>query len=75
MIIAFISREERTPEDARKIIKTAKLHESELTDITQVLRFPDPRLHNDNLKLMLLDDNLLKEIEAGNELLFKGKLK
>lgn len=62
----------RTPEEARKIIKTAKLHESELTEITQVLRFPNPSEHNDRLKLMLLDDNLLKEIEAGNDLVFKG---
>ncbi|XP_022818286.1 sister chromatid cohesion protein DCC1 [Spodoptera litura] len=62
----------RTPEEARKIIKTAKLHESELTEITQVLRFPNPSEQNDRLKLMLLDDNLLKEIEAGNDLLFKG---
>ncbi|XP_035452255.2 sister chromatid cohesion protein DCC1 [Spodoptera frugiperda] len=62
----------RTPEEARKIIKTAKLHESELTEITQVLRFPNPSEHNDRLKLMLLDDNLLKEIEAGNDLMFKG---
>ncbi|KAF9794790.1 hypothetical protein SFRURICE_017480 [Spodoptera frugiperda] len=62
----------RTPEEARKIIKTAKLHESELTEITQVLRFPNPSAHNDRLKLMLLDDNLLKEIEAGNDLMFKG---
>ncbi|CAH0696335.1 unnamed protein product [Spodoptera exigua] len=62
----------RTPEEARKIIKTAKLHESELTEITQVLRFPNPSEQNDRLKLMLLDDNLLKEIEAGNDLMFKG---
>lgn len=68
------SRELRTPEEARKIIKTAKLHESELTEITQVLRFPNPSEHNDRLKLMLLDDNLLKEIEAGNDLMFKGKM-
>ncbi|XP_049880048.1 sister chromatid cohesion protein DCC1 [Pectinophora gossypiella] len=64
--------EVRTSEDVRKIIKTAKLHESELTEITQILRFPDPNQHNDNLKLMLLDDNLLKHIEAGNKLHFKG---
>ena len=63
---------ERTPEDVRKIIKTAKLHESELTKITQVLRFPAAHARNENLRLMLLDDNLLKQIEAGNELLFKG---
>ncbi|XP_063833499.1 sister chromatid cohesion protein DCC1 [Ostrinia nubilalis] len=64
--------EERTPEDARKIIKIAKLHEPELTEITQVLRFPDVNHQNDNLKLMLLDDVLLKEIEKGNDLIFKG---
>ncbi|XP_011566131.3 sister chromatid cohesion protein DCC1 [Plutella xylostella] len=63
----------RTSEEVRKIIKTAKLHESELTDITQVLRFPDASLHNDNLRLMQLDDYLLKEIEAGKELVFKGE--
>ncbi|XP_026728333.1 sister chromatid cohesion protein DCC1 [Trichoplusia ni] len=62
----------RTPEEVRKIIKTAKLQESELTEITQVLRFPEPAKQNNNLRLMLLDDVLLKEIEAGNELLFKG---
>lgn len=70
IIICF--SEERTPEDVRKIIKTAKLHESELTEITQILRFPDPSEQNDNLRLLLLDDNLLKEIEAGNQLIFKG---
>ncbi|RVE51795.1 hypothetical protein evm_003598 [Chilo suppressalis] len=70
---AFFSTEEkRTPEDARKIIKTAKLHESELTEITQVLRFVDVSNRNDNLRLMQLDDYLLKEIEEGNELIFKG---
>ncbi|PZC72165.1 hypothetical protein B5X24_HaOG211790 [Helicoverpa armigera] len=62
----------RTPEEVRKIIKTAKLHESELTEVTQVLRFPEPTQQNHNLKLMLLDDTLLKEIEAGKELVFKG---
>ncbi|KAM3961440.1 sister chromatid cohesion protein DCC1 [Aphomia sociella] len=65
-------KEHRTPEDVRKIIKTAKLHESELTEITQILRIPSSGQENDNLKLMLLDANLLKEIESGNELLFKG---
>lgn len=64
--------EMRTPEEVRKIIKTAKLHESELTEVTQVLRFPEPTQQNHNLKLMLLDDTLLKEIEAGKELVFKG---
>ncbi|XP_063542174.1 sister chromatid cohesion protein DCC1 [Cydia strobilella] len=64
--------EERTSEDVRKIIKTAKLHESELTEVTQVLRFPDAASQKQNLSLMLLDANLLKEIEEGNELLFKG---
>ncbi|OWR44518.1 hypothetical protein KGM_202562 [Danaus plexippus plexippus] len=63
---------ERTPDEVRKVIKTAKLHESELTDITQVLRFAEQNVHNLNLKLMLLDDNLLQEIEAGNQLIFKG---
>nr|XP_021197886.2 sister chromatid cohesion protein DCC1 [Helicoverpa armigera] len=64
--------EMRTPEEVRKIIKTAKLHESELTEVTQVLRFPEPTQQNHNLKLMLLDDTLLKEIEAGKDLVFKG---
>ncbi|CAG9570791.1 unnamed protein product [Danaus chrysippus] len=63
---------ERTPDEVRKVIKTAKLHESELTEITQVLRLAEQNVHNLNLKLMLLDDNLLKEIEAGNQLIFKG---
>lgn len=62
----------RTPDEVRKIIKIAKLHESELTEITQVLRFPEPEKRNDNLKLLLLDDNLLKEIESGKEIIFKG---
>lgn len=64
--------EERTSEDVRKIIKTAKLQESELTEVTQVLRFPDAASQKQNLSLMLLDANLLKEIEEGNELIFKG---
>ncbi|XP_073962546.1 sister chromatid cohesion protein DCC1 isoform X2 [Choristoneura fumiferana] len=67
-------REERTSEEIRKIIKTAKLHESELTEVTQVLMFPDATNKNENLRLMLLDATLLNEIEAGNELLFKDLL-
>lgn len=70
----IVLSEERTPEDVRKIIKTAKLHESELTEITQILRFPASSEQNNNFKLMLLDDNLLKEIESGHQLIFKGKL-
>ncbi|CAB3249644.1 unnamed protein product [Arctia plantaginis] len=62
----------KTPDEVRKIIKIAKLHEPELTEITQVLRFSEPEKRNDNLKLLLLDDNLLKEIESGKELIFKG---
>ncbi|XP_013149485.1 PREDICTED: sister chromatid cohesion protein DCC1 [Papilio polytes] len=65
---------QRTPDDVRKVIKIAKLHESELTDITQVLMFPDASDRNDNLRLMQLDDKLLKEIESGNNLVFKGDL-
>ncbi|CAG5055274.1 unnamed protein product [Parnassius apollo] len=34
--------------------------------------FPDASGRNDNLRLMQLDENLLKEIEAGNGLVFKG---
>ncbi|XP_047506444.1 sister chromatid cohesion protein DCC1 isoform X1 [Pieris napi] len=64
--------EERTPEDVRKVIKTAKLHESELTEITQILRFPDTSQCNNNLRLMLLDNNILKNIEEGNPIVFKG---
>ncbi|CAK1543583.1 unnamed protein product [Leptosia nina] len=63
---------ERTPEDVRKVIKTAKLHESELTEITQVLRFPEASKRNDNLRLMKLDSYLLKYIEDGKQLVFKG---
>lgn len=74
LTIVFCFSQERTPEDVRKIIKTAKLHESELTEVTQILRFPDPSQQNDNLRLMLLDDNLLKEIEAGNQFVFKGHI-
>lgn len=66
-------RETRTPEEVRTVIKTAKLRESELTETTQILRFPESTKQNDNLRLMLLDDNLLKQIEAGNELIFKGR--
>ncbi|XP_041975696.1 sister chromatid cohesion protein DCC1 [Aricia agestis] len=63
---------QRAPEDVRKIIKAAKLHESELTEVTQILRFPEASKRSNNLKLMLLDDYLLKEIEAGNDMIFKG---
>lgn len=62
----------RSPDDVRKVIKIAKLHESELTETTQILRFPPSYKRNENLRLMQLDDYLLKEIEAGNELVFKG---
>lgn len=69
----FFSGDTRTSDEVRKVIKTAKLHESELTETTQILRFPESSKQNDNLRLMLLDDNLLKQIESGNELIFKGK--
>ncbi|KAJ0171436.1 hypothetical protein K1T71_012986 [Dendrolimus kikuchii] len=65
-------RETRSSDDVRKVIKIAKLHESELTETTQVLRFPPANKQNENLRLIQLDDYLLKEIEAGNELVFKG---
>ncbi|KAL4708643.1 hypothetical protein ACJJTC_008169 [Scirpophaga incertulas] len=63
--------EDSTSEDTRQI-RTAKLHESDLTEITQVLMFPEGKIQHDDLRLMLLDDNLLKEIKNGGELLFKG---
>lgn len=61
-----------TPDEVRKIIKTAKLHEPELTELSQVLRISESSTQNQNLRLMLLDSTLLKEIESGGELILKG---
>lgn len=61
-----------TPEDVHKVIKTAKLHGSELRDLSQILSFADDTPQYDNLRFMQLDEHLLAELMAGSRLVFKG---
>lgn len=53
------------------MIKLAKLRESQLTDVTQVVYYGDSETSSD-WKLLELNPELLKAIENGKELSFKG---
>lgn len=53
------------------MIQLAKLNEKHLTDITQVLYYGEME-NNPNLKLLELNGPLLKSIEEGQVLAFKG---
>lgn len=63
---------ERTPADVKEVIKHAKLHESELTDITQTLRFTSDNTNSENLKILQLDQHVLDELVVGATVTFKG---
>jgi len=54
------------------MVKYAKLDERNLTNITQAIYYP--KLDNNNLKLLELNDDLLAYIEKGNVLSLKGGL-
>lgn len=53
------------------MIKLAKLNEKQLTDITQVIYYGDME-NNPDWKLLELNEPLLKSIEEGQVLSFKG---
>lgn len=53
------------------MIKLAKLNEKQLTDVTQVIYYGDIE-SNDNWKLLELNGPLLKAVEEGQVLSFKG---
>lgn len=55
------------------MIKLAKLRETQLTDVTQVIYYGDNETSSD-WKLLELNPELLKAIEDGQELSFKGWL-
>lgn len=61
----------RTVDDVKSMIKLAKLRESQLTDVTQVIYYGESEI-NPDWKLLELNPQLLKAIEDGNELSFKG---
>ena len=64
----------RTPSDLREVIIHAKLDERNLTQVCQAIYFPDMLSSKNKYKLLEVDAELLKEIENGNELTFKGAL-
>lgn len=56
------------------MIKLAKLNEKQLTDVTQVIYYGDTE-SNEDWKLLELNEPLLKAVEEGQVLSFKGKKK
>lgn len=64
----------RTAEDVRDMIKFAKLHESEITPLSQILSFPPEQSSFNNLHLLQLDRELLENIAVGDTVVFKGLL-
>lgn len=69
--VCFRSQYNRTSEDIKSMIKLAKLNEKQLTDITQVIYYGDME-NNPDWKLLELNGPLLKSIEEGQVLSFKG---
>lgn len=67
-------RYERTTDDVRSMIKYAKLDERKLTSITQALYYPMGTVQSEDFKLLELNPHLLAEIQAGQQLSFKGGL-
>ncbi|XP_061386155.1 sister chromatid cohesion protein DCC1-like [Musca vetustissima] len=62
----------RNLDDVKGIIKHAKLDERNLTHITQAIYYPSAEIVSDNLKLLELDDHMIKQIHEGQSLYFKG---
>lgn len=56
------------------MIKHAKLDEKNLTKLTQAIYYPSSNEIQENLKLLELNPHLIKEIEEGQILCFKGGL-
>lgn len=56
------------------MIKHAKLDEKNLTKLTQAIYYPSSNELQENLKLLELNPHLIKEIEEGQTLCFKGGL-
>ncbi|XP_044745859.1 sister chromatid cohesion protein DCC1 [Coccinella septempunctata] len=73
MISENIEFEKRNFEQIDEVIELAKLKQDELMPVVQTLYFNDSNLQCENLKLIQLDDNLLKDIEEGETLVFKGE--
>lgn len=65
------SRYTRKVDDVRAMVKMAKLRENHLTDVTQVVYYGETDASPD-WRLLELNENLLKAIEDGKELSFKG---
>lgn len=63
----------RNVEDLKLVLKHGKLNHKNLTNVSQAIYYPDEATSG-NLKLLELDQTLLKEIESGNKLYFKGGL-
>jgi sister chromatid cohesion protein DCC1 len=58
--------------DLKLVLKHGKVNPKNLTNISQAIYYPNDA--GGNLKLLELDETLLKEIESGNKLYFKGGL-
>lgn len=63
----------RNMEDLKAVLKHSKINVKNITNVSQAIYYPANE--GSNLKLIELDKNLLKEIENGNKLYFKGGLK
>lgn len=70
-MINFASEYVRSLDEVRSMIKLAKLSEKHLTDVTQVVYYGDAE-SSSNWKLLELNPNLLKAINEGETLSFKG---
>lgn len=65
-------RYERSAEDVRLLIGHAKLDESKLTHITQILNYSSFNEQFDGYKLLQLDTHLTQQLQEGKEIYFKG---
>lgn len=70
--VVYRSQYSRTSDDIKSMIKLAKLNEKQLTDVTQVIYYGDTE-SSDDWKLLELNGPLLKAVEEGQVLSFKGK--
>lgn len=70
----YFFRYERNSDDVKSMIKHAKLDEKNLTQLTQAIYYPSSNQIQANLKLLELNPHLMKQIEEGQTLCFKGGL-
>ncbi|XP_045472114.1 sister chromatid cohesion protein DCC1 [Harmonia axyridis] len=66
--------DERCFKEIDEVITLAKLKQDDLMPCVQTIYFNDSNLDCDNLKLIQLNDTLLKDIEEGQTLVFKGDI-